>query len=136
MKKFIATVNGKQYEVEIELADGQENNLQSLGNYQPRTISSISPRSSANYSKHKADAAARAKTSANDENSLAAPFNGVILEVNVNIGDSVKEGDALFVFEAMKMKTNVASPRDGVIAELLVSAGDTIETGKILLKYQ
>ena len=137
MKKFIATVNGKKYEVEIELAEGQELNSPSFNTYSSqRTISSISPRSTGNYSKHKADGAAKARTSSSDENSLSAPFNGAVLEVNVKPGDVVREGDVLFVFEAMKMKTNVSSPREGKISEILVSAGDTVESGRVLLRYE
>jgi len=58
------------------------------------------------------------------------------IEVPVEAGQSVSEGDTLFVLEAMKMKTNIAAPRDGKIKAVKVAAGDTVESGQELLVFE
>ena len=40
---------------------------------------------------------------------------GVVVDVKVNEGDSVKKGDTLFVLSAMKMESTIVAPQDGVV---------------------
>jgi len=58
---------------------------------------------------------------------------GNILKVNVNVGDSVKEGDVLVILEAMKMENEIMAPRDGVVKQVLTTKGSTVETGAALV---
>ncbi|NLO21036.1 MAG: biotin/lipoyl-binding protein, partial [Syntrophomonadaceae bacterium] len=64
------------------------------------------------------------------------PLPGTILAVNVNPGVAVKQGDVLFILEAMKMETEIKAPRDGVIAQIMVVKGASVATGDILLALQ
>lgn len=66
---------------------------------------------------------------------VKAPIPGVIQEVNVKAGQSVKKGDILFVLEAMKMKNNITANHAGTIASVNVSKGDTVTHGQVLLSY-
>lgn len=66
---------------------------------------------------------------------VKAPIPGVIQEVNVKEGQSVKKGDVLFVLEAMKMKNNIVASHNGRIASVSVSKGDTVKHGQVLLSY-
>ena len=66
---------------------------------------------------------------------VTAPIPGVIQEVKVQAGQSVKKGDVLFVLEAMKMKNNITAMRDGKIATVNVSKGDTVTHGQALMTY-
>lgn len=64
---------------------------------------------------------------------VAAVLAGNVFKVNVKPGDTVAEGDALIVVEAMKMETAVASPRAGTVTDVHVAEGDVIAVGDALV---
>ncbi|MHC1772645.1 MAG: biotin/lipoyl-containing protein [Flexilinea sp.] len=66
---------------------------------------------------------------------VKAPIPGVIQEVNVKEGQSVKKGEILFVLEAMKMKNNITANHAGTIASVNVNKGDAVTHGQVLLSY-
>ena len=66
---------------------------------------------------------------------VTAPIPGVIQEVKVKAGQSVKKGDVLFVLEAMKMKNNITAMHDGKVASVSVSKGDSVTHGQALMTY-
>lgn len=82
-----------------------------------------------------APAPVKAAPAAAGGDTVKAPIPGVIQEVNVKEGQSVKKGDVLFVLEAMKMKNNIVASHDGRIASVNVSKGDTVKHGQVLLSY-
>jgi biotin carboxyl carrier protein len=51
----------------------------------------------------------------------------------VNVGDKVKEGDPLFIIEAMKLMNKICSEYDGEIKEILVSNEDTVEFDQVIM---
>lgn len=51
----------------------------------------------------------------------------------VKVGDTVKEGDTLFIIEAMKTMNPIAAPRSGKITEICVHDAQPVEFGQILL---
>lgn len=63
---------------------------------------------------------------------VKAQMPGVLLKTQVNPGDTVRSGQALFVLEAMKMEVPVAAPCDGVVKEVMVQAGQQIANGQEL----
>lgn len=67
---------------------------------------------------------------------VTAPIPGVIQDVNVKEGQSVKKGDVLFVLEAMKMKNNIVAKTAGTIGSVNVTKGDTVTHGQVLLTYK
>jgi acetyl-CoA/propionyl-CoA carboxylase biotin carboxyl carrier protein len=60
---------------------------------------------------------------------LSAPMQGTIVKVSVEVGDTVRAGDAVCVLEAMKMENSILAHSDGTIAELPVRAGQSVEAG-------
>lgn len=60
-------------------------------------------------------------------------MQGMVLQIRVGRGNTVKAGDVLVVLEAMKMENPITSPRDGVVKEIFVDAGDTVLAGDVLL---
>ena len=76
---------------------------------------------------------AKKQTAAAGNVEVKAPIPGVIQEINVKEGQSVKKGDVLFVLEAMKMKNNIIAPQNGSIASINISKGDTVTHGQVLL---
>lgn len=131
MKKLLITVNGKRYEVDVEVLEDDEL-IQTQPLFRPpgRTVDSyITPPGPAAPPRPKSRAAHDMKT-------LASPLNGTMLEVHVEAGQEVAENDVLFVVEAMKMKTNISSPRAGKVKDVPVKEKDVIEQGQILLHYE
>lgn len=74
--------------------------------------------------------------SSSDNSSLLAPMPGKIISVSVKAGDTVCEGDALMIVEAMKMEHTISAPRDGVIEEIHFAENDTVPGQAALLKLQ
>ena len=79
--------------------------------------------------------AAAPKAAAAGGDTVTAPIPGVIQEVKVQAGQSVKKGDVLFVLEAMKMKNNITAMHDGKVASVSVSKGDSVTHGQALMTY-
>ena len=66
---------------------------------------------------------------------LRAPMPGLVRQVNVQVGDQVDSGDALFILEAMKMENVLKSPVNGLVSDLLVKPGESVEKNQILLSF-
>jgi len=64
---------------------------------------------------------------------LRAPMTGVILKVNVAIGDSIRAGDVAAILESMKMELRIASETDGVVTAVNCRAGETVERNAIVV---
>jgi len=67
---------------------------------------------------------------------IKSNMQGMVLQVLVNRGASVKKGDTLIVLEAMKMENPIHSPADGKVTEIFVDAGDVVQNGDVLLVVQ
>lgn len=64
---------------------------------------------------------------------VAAPLPGTITEINVQVGDVVKDGDTVVVLEAMKMQNNIEAECGGTVTSVLVNKGDTVMEGDPLI---
>ncbi|NDG38928.1 MAG: 3-methylcrotonyl-CoA carboxylase [Betaproteobacteria bacterium] len=82
------------------------------------------------------DAIAHAGEGAAEGGRLSAPMPGKVIAYLVKPGESVSQGQALAVMEAMKMEHTLNAPRDGVVAELLYAVGDQVAEGGDLLRLQ
>lgn len=64
---------------------------------------------------------------------IVAPLQGLVLDVKVKEGDSVKEGDVVVVLEAMKMQTEVHADKKGKVVKAYTFKGETVANGDLLL---
>ena len=69
-------------------------------------------------------------------NFIKAPMPGLILEISVLVGQTVKENDNLIILGAMKMENSFLSPRDGVIKTISVLMGDAVDKGQLLIEFE
>jgi biotin carboxyl carrier protein len=69
-------------------------------------------------------------------NFIKAPMPGLILEISVVVGQTVKENDSLIILGAMKMENSFLSPRDGVIKTISVAIGDAVDKGQLLIEFE
>ncbi|MDX2172759.1 MAG: acetyl-CoA carboxylase biotin carboxyl carrier protein subunit [Bacteroidota bacterium] len=66
---------------------------------------------------------------------IKAPMPGMVLNILVNEGDTVKKGDTLIILEAMKMENSLKSPTDGVIKKIIANKGTAVEKNQILIQF-
>ncbi len=64
---------------------------------------------------------------------LRAPMPGNIVDVLVDCGQEVSEGDVMVVMESMKMKMQLRSPRTGTVAEMVILPGQDVEKGDLMM---
>ena len=114
MRKFIVTIDGKNYEVGVEEVFGD---------------ASASPAPSAPAAAPAAASAAPAASAAGEK--LLSPFPGLIKELLVKEGDTVSVNQPVLVLEAMKMDNDITAPVAGKIS-FKVAAGDNVETNTLL----
>jgi 3-methylcrotonyl-CoA carboxylase alpha subunit len=78
---------------------------------------------------------AGASTKAND-GGLTAPMPGKVLEVFVEVGQTVIAGEALMVLEAMKMEHRIVATSDGLVTAVHFKANDQVSQGAPLLSIE
>lgn len=139
MKEFKFKVNGNEYSVNVETVDDNVAQIEVNGTpyvveYErtAKKLKTISRPAAAPTTPAGAPVVTRqaAPTSAG---SVRSPLPGVILEVNVKVGDEVKVGQKIAVLEAMKMENNINADKAGKVIELKVAKGDSVLEGADLI---
>jgi biotin carboxyl carrier protein len=68
-------------------------------------------------------------------NMIKAPMPGLIIDLKVKSGDTVKPGDTLLILEAMKMENIIKSPGEGVVKSVKVKKGESVEKNQVLIEF-
>lgn len=69
-------------------------------------------------------------------NDLKAPMPGLVLDVKVAPGDSIKKGQAILVLEAMKMENVLKAESDAVVKSINCETGQAVEKNQILIEFE
>jgi len=128
MKKLRITVDGKTYEVEVEVLGSRIASVAPVA-AAPAPVAAA-PVAAAPVAAPAPKAAAPASAGAND---IACPLAAVVVSVNVKEGQQVKAGDLLVMLEAMKMNTPVNAVKDGTVSKVFVAAGQSVQEGQPLV---
>ena len=64
---------------------------------------------------------------------MKSPLPGVILDIKIKEGDTVKKGQTVIILEAMKMENNINAHKDGKVVEIKVKQGDSVLEGTDLV---
>ena len=141
--KYVATLNGKKYEVEIERVDEYRPLDRGAQASAPAPILAAAPAPKAapapaaapapKAAPAPAPAPAPAAAPSAGGQTVEAPMPGKILDIKVKVGDAVSYGQCVIVMEAMKMETEIVAPAAGTVAAINVSTGDSVETGAVLV---
>lgn len=122
-KNADVTVNGVKYSVEMENAAPVAAPVQAA----PATAAAAAPAQAASP----APAAAPKASGAGKD--VVSPLPGVVISVDVKVGDAVKRGQKVAVIEAMKMENEILAECDGTVSAVHVSKGDSVlEDAKIV----
>lgn len=137
MKKFNITVNGKSYEVDVEEIGGVAQTPVRRAEA-PKTAPTAAPAPSvapapAPSAPTPAPTAAPTPAAVSGGESINSPMPGTILDIKVNVGDSVNSGDVLVILEAMKMENEIMAPKAGKVLSINVSKGASVNSGDVLV---
>lgn len=125
--KYKVTLNGKTYEVEVEVGK-----VVLLDEYEACVPApAAAPAAATAPAAPAAPAPAPVALSAGEP--VNAPMPGNILRIDVKEGDKVKAGQTLLILEAMKMENEIAAPKDGTVVQIATSKGAVVETGTPLI---
>ena len=137
MKEYKYKIDGKEYAVKIDKIEGDQAQLEVNGT--PYSVEIIQEKKETPKVAKSAPAAAPAATAApspaaapastGEGKAVKAPLPGVIISVDVQVGQQVKRGQQVAVLEAMKMENGINAECDGTISETKVKAGDSILEG-------
>jgi biotin carboxyl carrier protein len=139
MKEYKYKINGNEYAVAInEVCDttakvtvnGEEYTVEWEKPVEEKPVVKVQPVAA---KPAPAPAAKPAAAAAVDGHAIKTPLPGVIIDVKVNVGDTVAKGQTVVVLEAMKMENNINADRDGKVAAIQVAKGDTVADGAVLV---
>ncbi len=142
MKKLRVTVEGKVYEVTVEILDAGPEGAPLSPPAAGSVVASAAPVVSAPIASASVSAPTSAPAAAAAPSAPAGPgavlsqLAGKVVAVNVKEGDAVKEGDVLLALEAMKMNTYVNSPKAGKVKKVAVAVGDAVNEGQTLVEIE
>lgn len=119
------TVNGVSYQVEMENASAPA-----------QTSAAPAPASAVQVPSAPVQPAssAPAPVSATGQGKpVTSPLPGVIIDIKVKVGDTVKAGQTIAVLEAMKMENDIQAEWDGVVTAVNASKGDSVLEGAAIV---
>jgi len=76
------------------------------------------------------------KTPPDTSKMLLCPMPGLIVKVDVEVGQEVQEGQALCTVEAMKMENILRAERKGVVSKINASAGDSLAVDDVIMEFE
>jgi len=139
-------VNGKVYEIDFESVSGQP--VYSLivdgkshesyvargdDNWQVLLRGRLYPITVEDEREKRLRAAAGGGVAESGEFILKAPMPGLVVAIPVSEGQEVKKGQVILILESMKMQNELKAPRDGTIHKVKVKAGESVEQKQTLL---
>jgi len=135
VRTFNVFVGDEYYQVDVEPVGGS-----SATPVAPPTARTVAPAAArpgpagpaAPPKKEEAPPAAAGAEVAPGDEVIVSPMPGMVIQYEVNVGDKVKAGDVIVVFEAMKMQNNIPSPIDGTVKAINFGPGDSVPKDAVM----
>ncbi len=144
MKRFKFTINGNKYESEILHIEDNVAEIEVNGtkyyvevnrDLKPiKTPILVRPNAVPSTDLHPSEVKTTTPGVTKSGGSIKSPLPGVILEMLVREGDTVKIGQRLLVLEAMKMENNIDADKGGVVKRVHKQKGDSVLEGDVLIE--
>jgi biotin carboxyl carrier protein len=130
MKRLKVTVDGKAYEVIVEMID--ETPVASAPiSVSPAPVAYV-PAAPAAPSPTPVAVAPKPQTAGAGD--VISPLAGKLASIEVKVGQDVQEGAQVATVEAMKMNTYIYAPKAGKVASIQVNPGDGVDEGAVILR--
>jgi biotin carboxyl carrier protein len=142
MKNFTFRINHNNYAVKIVSQENNTIDLEVNGtSYSVKMKEEIATRKTPTLVRKPSKAASVEPVKVNPASSsgnskVVAPIPGVIMSLNVKVGDAVKENDLLLVLEAMKMENSIVAEKSGVVSAVNVTVGQQILQGEVMIEFE
>ncbi len=145
MKQFIYRINGQEYVVAVNKMDnslaevavnGTAYKVELVNNEEVTLVSrpaAKAPAATTAAPKATASAPVANKPASSGAGAVKSPLPGIIVGVQVKVGDVVKKGQTVAVLEAMKMENSIQATQDGTVSAIHVNPGDSVLEGVVLL---
>ena len=142
MKEYKYTIDGNKYDVFINevndttakvTVNGKEYSVEWEKPVEEKPVVKVQPAAAKPVAAAAAATPAAAPATPVSGNAIKTPLPGVIIDVKVAVGDTVKKGQTVVVLEAMKMENNINADRDGKVTAIQVAKGDTVADGAVLV---
>ena len=142
--KIIVEVDGKKYEAEVSEAGsgkylvkiGEKEYLISVSSEGAETVSESVPQATPPVPESSAIPTIirtpKAVPSMGEGIPVTVEVPGRVLNVLVNEGESVSEGQTIITIESMKMELEIKAPKSGKIKKVLVKKGDSLSAGDVV----
>lgn len=121
MSKYRIKMNGKTYEMEIELVDEKAETRSTRGIDIPNVTYKQTADSVVRVISPEAE-----RHAISNNNIVSSPMPGSIIRVMAQAGDSVTAGDPVLILEAMKMENEICAQKSGKIKDIFVNEGQTV----------
>ena len=126
--KLKITVEGKLYEVDVEVAEPESPALRYVGGSSGRAATPAALRPAA--------AAGDARQPDDETKACRSPLAGVVSEVKTEVGREVAVDEPLLVLEAMKMFTTITSPVAGKVKAVYAEVGAAVKQGQLMVEFE
>lgn len=141
MKTYSFKINGNKYNVAVNSVSGNIADVTVNGtSYQvemenvPAAPVQAAPAAAPAAAPVAAPAAPKpAAAPAGAGKAVKSPLPGVIISINVNVGDAVKAGQVVAVLEAMKMENEIQAEFDGTVTAIHAAKGDSVLEGAAIV---
>ncbi|WP_153109378.1 acetyl-CoA carboxylase biotin carboxyl carrier protein subunit [Propionivibrio limicola] len=128
MKMLKITLEGKTYEVGVEVVEGGVAPVAAPVQAAP-AVAVAAPVAAPAPAPAPAPVAAAA-----GGQSVISPMPGVVMKVRVAVGQQVAKDEEVIILEAMKMESPICAPCAGTVASIQVKEGDAVTEGQILIQ--
>ena len=131
MAKYVVTLNGKIYEVEVEKNTAKITNTTAAAAPAAAPAPKAAPAPAPVAAPAPAPAPAPVAAAPAGGANVTAPMPGTVLNVVAPVGTAVKAGDVILILEAMKMENDIVAPCDGTVASV-AAKGTSVNTDDVL----
>lgn len=148
MKQFIYRINGQDYIVAVNklensiaqvAVNGSNYEVELVNNDEEITLTSrpVAKAAAAPAApRPTVSAPAAAKPAGNSAGAIKSPLPGIVVAINVNVGDEVKKGQTVAVLEAMKMENAINANHAGKVTSISINPGDSVLEGVTILTIE
>jgi glutaconyl-CoA/methylmalonyl-CoA decarboxylase subunit gamma len=137
MKKYSFSINGTNYEVDIQSVEGNHARLEVNGEtFNVEILREVKQIKTPVIVRSQVKEVSKEieKKTGGAKTEIKSPLPGVIVKIFVSKGEEVKKNQKLFSLEAMKMENEIKAERDGIIESIKVTAGQSVLQEEVVME--